>query len=305
MKTAFEASAVHKYQGKAGQAHRVIIFSADLCSDGEEKPWSTPTKWSETAQQMVEYMVTHTGPADVLLACDGRSRQRRLSLEKALVDARHVSELWLVYAPSARLGRKVSFASDNKEVLLLSTPVNRTQLATKARDTFNSVGEASTHDSTYTGVAPLPWGAMNRLLREDKEKIIGFRPPTTPEKLFDATTGMPLFWQERKSPKLWRQILEDLDAKSVFDLTPGSGSCARACLDAGIEYVGLALNAPHSAWLQGLLDRYALRTFMSPGTPLFNTDTSTDIKEHFGEYLEALTQMDAQLDSEPSDEVES
>ena len=58
----------------------------------------------------------------------------------------------MLYAPTKRLGRKVSFASDNKEACLLSRPLVRTQLALQSRDRFKKLGEATTHDTTYIGV---------------------------------------------------------------------------------------------------------------------------------------------------------
>ena len=82
-----------------------------------------------------------------------------MKLDSLCCHARHLSELWVVYRASGRLGRRVSFAADNREVMLLSTAVPRSRLSTKERVDFNAVGEASTHDSTYTGVHPMPWGA--------------------------------------------------------------------------------------------------------------------------------------------------
>ena len=80
-------------------------------------------------------------------------------------------ERGVVYAPTKRLGRKVSFASD-KEACLLSLPVVRTQLALQRRDRFNTLGEATTHDTTYTGVEPLAWGAAPKMHAGDKQAIL-------------------------------------------------------------------------------------------------------------------------------------
>ena len=84
---------------------------------------------------------------------------------------RNFCERGVVYAPTKRLGRKVSFASD-KEACLLSLPVVRTQLALQRRDRFNTLGEATTHDTTYTGVEPLAWGAAPKMHAGDKQAIL-------------------------------------------------------------------------------------------------------------------------------------
>ncbi len=82
--------------------------------------------------------------------------------------------------------------------------------------------------------------------------------------MFDCAMGVPLFWGERKTVKMWAQILEDVDAKAVYDLTPGTGALASACLIAGITYVGVARNADHRQWLDTLLDRVALKAGSTP-----------------------------------------
>jgi hypothetical protein len=40
--------------------------------------------------------------------------------------------------------------------------------------------------------------------------------------------GQPLFWQERNTVKICGQLLNDVDAKVVFVLTP-SGTLGRTC----------------------------------------------------------------------------
>ena len=73
-------------------------------------------------------MLAHSGPTDVLLICDGRSRTCHSELESLLESARHLSEIWVVYTPTPRLGRKVKFGSDNRETALVSLLVARTLL---------------------------------------------------------------------------------------------------------------------------------------------------------------------------------
>ena len=258
LQTQYESTAAHRFQGKVGESHRIFVFSGDLFAEAPNAPWLT-TPDIVAAEEVVKFMLQQTSAEDVLLFCDGRSRVGRKKLEGWLDHARHLSELWVVYQASRRLGRRVCFASDNREVLLVSMPVQRNHLATKGRTSFNAVGEASTHDSTYTGVEPLPWARMPRLSKEDKQKILGGPAEIPKDALYDSSLGVPLFWNERKTVQLWAQILEDLDAKAVYDLTPGTGTLARACLDAGLTYTGVALNGEHRQWLDTLLDRLALK----------------------------------------------
>ena len=104
---------------------------------------------------ILAFFTTMQNAFDVTMAFDGRSRSCRKSIEAVIEKRRHFCELWVVYAPTTRMGRKVSFASDNKETCGLSLPVPRTQLTVRRRQGFNNVGDESTHDSAYTGVPPL------------------------------------------------------------------------------------------------------------------------------------------------------
>ena len=206
----------------------------------------------------MRFMLVQTGPGDVLVFCDGRSRTCRAKLEEMTKSMRNPKEVWVVYKPSPRLGRTVAFGSDNREVILVSLPIAGSELQVKQRQEFSGAGEASTHDSSYTGVPPLPWGALPQVSNEDKAKIVGRIPPTPPARMFDTavTEGQPpLFWAERKPPSFWRRLFLDFGAKSVVDCTPGSGMAARAALDLGIQYLAFARNEAHALWLRSVLDR--------------------------------------------------
>ena len=125
----------------------------------------------------------------------------------------------------------------------------RTQLAVQKSDLFNKLGEATTHDTTYSGVEPLARGAAPKMHAGDKQAILdpaAARDAPVPSwKVYDGTMGLPLFWQERKPKTFWVQLLKDLKAKAVFDATPGSGQLARACLEVGVTYTGVAKNPKH------------------------------------------------------------
>ena len=109
---------------------------------------------------------------------------------------------------------KTSFASDNREVAMLSLPVSRSHIPVKSRtDPCRNAGEETTYSTTYTGVDALPWAAMQMVSRADKEKSFGFVPSVPNLRHSAATPAYPLFWQERKTPSTWRTILTDLEGK--------------------------------------------------------------------------------------------
>jgi hypothetical protein len=300
MQALFEKStSFYQFQGKVSESHRVFLFSADIWSEPQTSPWTSVPTWDENAKHMIEWMLSQVGAQDVLVFCDGRSRSCRSKLEDMTKHMRHLSEVWVVYKPSPRLGRKVSFASDNRETIMISTPVSRTLLPVRVRDEFGAAGENSTHDSSYTGVPPLPWGGVPLLSPSDKAKIMGHDPMDPGIRLFDVALGQPLFWSERKSPSFFKRMLSDLSAKVVVDCTPGSGSAARACMDLGLHYLAFARNPEHVSWLVNVTDRAALQAIVATGSPLFNQDLAQAITTHFQDILDQLHEADNCKDNPP------
>jgi hypothetical protein len=236
-----------------------------------------------------------------MLFCDGRSKSFRRNLED-FCERRctHVSEMWVVYKPTARCGRRVSFASDNREVCLLVSPVPRTQLKAKPRvsKAGNASGEDSTHCSTYTGVDPLPWRAQPLISTSDKAAIFNLdRLPKPPPKLFDTSMGEPLFWNDRKHMSLWHQILKDVDASAVYDLSPGCGLLGKACLNAGLPYVAFCHFEKQGSFLQNVLDRAAVDAMTKSGFPLYCQDTNALIQEHFKDVVDQWREMELREDT--------
>ena len=198
-----------------------------------------------------------------------------------------------MFAHTPRMGRKVSFASSNREVALLSMPVARTLLPCKDRSEYAGAGENSTHDTTYTGVEPVPWRAMPLVSLADKAKIHGYEPQCPRARLFDSSMGVPLFWQERKSAKFWATLFAHVDAKAIFDCTPGSGAAGRAAMECGIHYSCMAKNAEHNSWLQNMFDKSSLQIITKSGAPLYEQNLSTCVAEHFKDILDQLQEQDA------------
>ena len=118
------------------------------------------------------------------------------------------------------------------------------------------------------------------------------------ECIFDSSSGVPLFWQERKSVDCWKALLYNHQAKAVFDLTPGSGAAARAAMELGVQYAGVTRSQDHSSWLHNILDRHALRSICTTGGPLFQQDLSECIRANFQDTIDLLNKQDAAVDDE-------
>ena len=217
--------------------------------------------------------------------------------------------MWVTYKCTRRLGRRVAWASDTREVGWISLPVPRTALAIKERGDVAAGWAETTHDTVYSGVAPVPWDGLPMISVDDKARVLGVRggddseAPTPTSKIFDCDRGMPLYWSERKPVEFWEDILWSLDAQQLVDLSPGSGGVGRACLRAGIQYVALCRTEGHATWIGNVLDREACELIVTNHTPLFEQDLATMLKTHFQEVFEQLDQQrNADSDKDDDDE---
>lgn len=299
----FEKTPIFNFGGKAGESHRLFIFSAELFAEARGSPWATHAEMSHaTADVMLSWLGNQTGPTDVILLADGRSRACRKRLEKAAEDMRHLHEEWIIYRPTKRLGRRVAFGSDNTEMLLVSLLFPRTSMVAVPRSEYSGAGEESTHEATYTEVPPAPWGSLPVMSADFKETILGQPTEVPKDSVFDCALGVPLFWQERKTVQCWSTLFENHRAKAVFDLTPGSGAAARAAMDLGIQYACICRSAWHCSWLQNILDRQALRALCRNGSPLYQQDLAQCLEAQFKDTLAKLNEMDAAVEQEPMED---
>ena len=112
----FEKSSMFSFAGKAGEAHRVFLFSSELFRESQSSPWATPGELGKHADHYLAWLEGVKGNSDVIMVSDGRSRVNRKTIENFLEKKRNVHETWLVFNPTKRLGRRVVFAGDNKEM---------------------------------------------------------------------------------------------------------------------------------------------------------------------------------------------
>ena len=89
-----------------------------------------------------------------------------------------------------------------------------------------------------------------------------------------------------------KRLLIDVSATAVFDLTPGSGACGRACLEMGFQYACLARTPEHASWLQNVFDRCTLRELCRKGSILNDAGLAEMIRTHFQETLDQLNEQD-------------
>lgn len=299
------AHAAHRFTGKVGESHRVFVLSSDTFGREGDAPWFNVTDAGEKELETVlKFAVAQTGPCDILLFFDGRSAGNRKTILKHIEHARHLCEVWVVYAPQRRAGRRVAWASATREMGWISLPISRTKIATKARKDNAAKWAPTTHESAYVGVPAARWDNLPTITLSDKQKVFpdGSASTPPPENVFVADHGVPLFWQEKKPVALWEDILTSLDANMVVDLSPGSGAAGRACLRQSIPYVAACRTDAHRTWLGNLFDREACELITKNESPLFETDLAELIKTHFQDVLDQMSEMQRDRGDEEEEE---
>ena len=290
----------------------LYVLSGDTFHETSAAPWGEAETWSPKAGHAFDAIAGLDDPDSTkyLLLCDGRSKSYRRHFEdltEANGKCKHISELWIVYKPTRRTGRREGFASSNREACFLVTPCPRTTLKAKSREAGtegNAAGELTTHSSTYTDVTPLSWLAQPLISTADKAVIFGRECPEPPKKMFDAASGEPLFWNDRKTAALWKQIVSDVGAVAVYDLSPGCGWLAKHCLESGIPYAGVCHHEKQVSFLQNVLDRAAVEAMTKRGLSLYCQDTAALIHEHFSDITDYWRELELREDTVFDDDEE-
>ena len=101
----------------------------------------------------------------------------------------------------------------------------------------------------------------------------------------------------------WYDVfLEEINAGLVIDLSPGSGAMARACLNQGIQYVGICRTERHCSWLTNILNKAAVECIARNDSPLYQQDLASNISAHFNDIIDGLRKQDAMVVEETDDE---
>jgi hypothetical protein len=282
-----------EFSGKVGENHRLFLFSADTFGEESAEPW-LQTQPSNGLEEVLGFLQRQRGPTDIILSLDGRNAADRKCMMGAFEQFRHSCDLWIVYEPVRRAGRRVAWGSDCREVAFLSLPVPRTAVATKTRKSKAAAWAPTTYANFYQGVPQVPWKALPLLTPKDKREVLGVETVAMPpQKVWSSVAGHPLYWAERKSVAFWQDLLSCLDAGIVVDLSPGSGSCARAALRSGVQYVAACRTQAHVGWLTNIMDREACELIVKSKSPLFEQDLAAMLKTHFSEVLDAQKKQTA------------
>ena len=190
------------------------------------------------------------------------------------------------------------FSRRNIESARVMTRFSNNKWKVIERSEFNIAGEEFSLDATYTGVPIRNRNSLHRLCEQERAKIIG-QSPVPPAGLFNvAERGHPFSWYEKKPISWYQTFLTEIAAKLVIDLTPGSGAMARACLDEGIQYVGICRSQQHCSWLVNILNRSAVESTVRHGTALYAQDATALINDHFKELIDELHTQDAAVSDE-------
>ena len=95
----------------------------------------------------------------------------------------------------------------------------------------------------------------------------------------------------------WKEFLLSIGATKVVDLSPGSASLARACLDVGIPILCWTRSESHGKWLANVLDRYALQQIITSKSALYEAELAKMVESHFEEMLMQLREKNVQEDN--------
>ncbi len=285
-------ASVKDFDGKTGVEHRVFVLSCDLLNQKGSTPWLTA---SPPDDLVLDAVLEFLGGAackknDVIMVWDGCQRRARRSLEDSIGAMSAAAEVIITYTSSwnAWVKKKYVLGSENKECGYIRFPQTRTKQGVKKRSSGNAAGEATSHWTTITGLVPPPRQNLPRISPEDKLKIFPEAPTALPAKWTKCvSSGVPMFWGETKSIATWDLLLNEVCAKVVVDLSPGSGLLASACLSKGLVYHGIVGSPNHMGWLTNVLDRESLQHISRAGHPLYQEDLATHLKELFGEIMDS------------------
>ena len=146
---------------------------------------------------------------------------------------------------------------------------------------------------------------LARISEADKAKVFSEATDSLPQKWVDnVPAGVPMFWGETKSLTTWIQLLDEVKAGSVIDLSPGSGVLASACMQRGTPYLGMVGNSHHLTWLTNVVDRAAAKYITTAGNYLYQEDLAAHLTELFADVVDPKQDTMAEEALQRKDEEE-
>lgn len=110
-------------------------------------------------------------------------------------------------------------------------------------------------------------------LAEDAADRSDLIPPalqqTTARKTRDDESMEPVFYQSMFSPTFYAELIHSYNLKLIIHLTAGDGSCADACMEAKIGYVGVVFSDEHLNCLTEHLTKVVHDKLGDTGSTLF------------------------------------
>ena len=255
----------------------------DSRTRAKDRPWKGPPEGKVAVHNSaMQFVKAQQGDNDVLVFCEGRSRSCRTALEQGTKGLRHMT------------GRLQTVWDVGKDGLLVERQLCSPGEFRCRAGLCVSAGPNVQHVQQHSGSAAGPV-----VTAQDKKRIMGRDAVQVPKpQVFGAEVGMPWFWAERKSVDFWKALFTDLGAPQVVDVSPGTGMAARAALELGLHYFGVARNSHHTWWLNIVVDQLALTTILKKHTVMYNEQLADGVHEHFKEWLDGTTACAPGLESQ-------
>jgi hypothetical protein len=316
---ALQRSRFLESKGEPGKDNSVMMLQAELFpSDSlfqDPNSHKNPVRVSPGIKAAAKWCISAKKDNTVALFGNGRDRKMRRVFEslvdEAVSDEQKHLEINFVYGMppkgDVRFPKRKTFgALQNAESISAILPVPKVRMSSRRREHFSACGETTTFATSYTCVPVRRMGSVPRLTVSDKEGIVGTTLPAHPEEVVSAVgnKGHPLFWGEIKEVDTYIALFQDLNAESVFDVTPGSGAAAMAAATLNIQYEGLAMNSNHANWLTRILDKTMYAIIMDSSdkdSKTIKADLSQYFSQHIQEARVYLTSADHCEDEESTE----
>ena len=200
--------------------------------------------------------------------------------------------MWTIYKPGCNSkNRSTVMSADNRETVHLELP-SRSNWGVESVTAYTGSGEVDTQAVTNSGVAPLTWWNLARISEDDKKAVLGHAVAKPDRKIYDATMGQPLFWNDRKSITYWKSLIKRFKIKRAINFSPGGGMLERACLELGVPCVAVCKNPTHLNLFLNVLDRASMSMIVTKGSAMYDPDSKVNVQRLFQDILDRMTAQD-------------
>lgn len=103
-----------------------------------------------------------------------------------------------------------------------------------------------------------------------------------------ASKCIGLHQRRLRSQSLWEAVLSMTNAKCIIDLSSGSGCLAKVAMKQNLPYLGITKNKAHMAFLNNVIDMYAIKCLSQSTHPLYQQNLRDLLAEHFSEEVKRV-----------------